>query len=141
MIKNKKRFFNKLDKHVDDSQAHVKRAIARSAIYVQGVAQKGIMAGIKSGTTVTKYNPSRAHQQSAAGEMPASDTGFLVGSISHRVRTKGKTIIGEVVASAEYAIHLEFGTTDMQARPFLQPALDQSKAKIVSIFKQEGLIR
>lgn len=141
MIKNKAGFDKKINKHINDSQAHVKKAIAKSAIYVQGVVQKNIMSGPKTGPMVRKYNPNRQHQSSAAGESPASDTGFLAGSISHRVRTKGKTIIGEVVASAEYAIHLEFGTVNMKARPFLQPALDKSASKIKSIFKQEGLIR
>jgi HK97 gp10 family phage protein len=141
MIKNKAEFDKKINKHINDSQAHVKKAIAKSAIYVQGVAQKNIMKGSKTGITVKKYNPRRTHIQSAAGESPASDTGFLVGSISHSVKKDGSAVVGEVVASAEYAAALEFGTVNMKARPFLQPALNQSAEKVKSIFKREGLIR
>ena len=141
MIKNKGAFNSKLRKHLSDSTRHIQKSVTRSVIYVQGVAQKNIMTGSKTGPMVRKYNPNRQHQSSAAGESPASDTGFLVGSISHRVIKQGTAVIGEVVASADYAAALEFGTVNMKARPFLQPALDKSANKVKSIFKQEGLIR
>ena len=44
-------------------------------------------------------------------------------------------------SGGNYAKHLEFGTTQMAARPFLQPALNKKAKKIVSIFKKEGLIK
>ena len=39
-----------------------------------------------------------------------------------------------------YALFLEFGTKDMDARPFMQPALDRNAKKIRQIFVEEGVI-
>ena len=43
-------------------------------------------------------------------------------------------IEGRVIVGEDYAIHLEYGTTNMQARPFLQPAFEKSKPKIKAKF-------
>ena len=89
----------------------------------------------------------KQHTASARGEPPASDTGTLASSITNRVKRTSKDIIGEVSAYADdgsggnYAIHLEFGTSKMHARPFMVPALNKSARRIKTIFKQEGIIR
>ena len=59
------------------------------------------------------------------------DTGYLKGSIGKRV-TRKSAFVG---ASAEYAPHVEMGTSRMAAQPFLVPALELSKAKIEKLFK------
>ena len=56
------------------------------------------------------------------------------------------TLVGYVKAHASdgsggnYALHLEFGTRTMGARPFMQPALQKNERKIKEIFMQEGII-
>jgi len=97
---------------------------------VQGTAQnirshaiKSLQRGTKSGVVYEKYAPKRTHRASAAGEAPATDTGRLAGSIKAEI--SGKT--AEVVANAEYAPYLEFGTRTMEPRPFMFPAMEKER--------------
>jgi HK97 gp10 family phage protein len=117
------------------------KAVTRGASVVQEVAVKSITGGNKSGVTRTLYNPNRTHTSSAQGEAPASDTGFLVSNINTKIKTFGNTVVGQVRSEAPYSKALEFGTTKIMARPFLQPALTKSKRKIKTIFKSQGLIK
>jgi phage gpG-like protein len=59
------------------------------------------------------------HQASAPGEMPAIDTSALVNSI--QVEPEGD-LTQVVYTNQEYAVHLEYGTVRMAARPFMVPA-------------------
>ena len=77
---------------------------------------------------------------SAPGQAPATDTGFLVSSIFSEVGIDRGDVVGFVRASAPYAVHLEFGTMNMAARPFFEPALMSERKKIKAIFMQEGVI-
>ncbi|MGP1664479.1 MAG: hypothetical protein ACTS5I_00900 [Rhodanobacter sp.] len=63
------------------------------------------------------------HQASAPGEMPAIDTGALVNSI----QTEVQGTEGAVYTNAEYAEHLEYGTVNMAARPYMTPAAEQAR--------------
>ena len=142
MIKNKQQFIKEIEqKLTKEPEKRVRRAMTKSGMLVRNTAVESILRGVKTGITVTKYNPNRTHQQSAAGEAPASDTGRLANSISHDVIKEGNTLIGRAIASTDYAIHLEFGTTNMAARPFLQPALRTNAKKIRQIFIREGIAR
>lgn len=130
----------KMDERLQNYQDSNLRATARAVRAVEATAKESIMKG-GSGRVYKKYNPERIHRASAPNKPPASDTGFLVQSISHDFAVKGKNVAGYVIAAAPYAKHLEFGTKSMLAaggpRPFLQPALDKNKAKILKIFKEE----
>ena len=64
-----------------------------------------------------------SHQASAPGEMPAIDTGALAASIQTDVqRTKGT-----VYTNSEYAEFLEYGTVNMEARPYMTPAAEAAR--------------
>ena len=63
------------------------------------------------------------HVASAPGESPAIDTGFLANSI--QVEADGLT--ASVGTNAEYAEHLEFGTSRMEPRPFFGPAFEAER--------------
>ncbi|BCV02150.1 MAG: hypothetical protein CM15mV50_390 [uncultured marine virus] len=82
---------------------------------VESTAKESILKG-GTGITYQKYNPRRQHTASAPNEPPASDTGFLVSSITSKVRKEGTAVIGQIVASAPYAAWLEFGTEAMLKR-------------------------
>jgi HK97 gp10 family phage protein len=41
-----------------------------------------------------------------------------------------------VESRADYSVHLEFGTKNMRARPFLQPALEENRPKIKSMYRR-----
>lgn len=69
-----------------------------------------------------------------AWDLPKDPTqqvsGDLRNTISHKVFVKDGEATGIVYAPMEYAIHQEFGTSKMKARPFLRPALRKNKAQI-----------
>jgi len=113
--------------------------VQRSTTLVEGTAKESIVSGSPSGRTYTRGSIS--HTASAAGQPPASDTSFLVQNITSQVKSEGTNVIGQIVASAPYAKPLEFGTTQMSPRPFMQPALNKNRAKINRIFKAGGYLK
>ena len=90
---------------------------------VRNTAISGIKQGIKTGT-VRKDGSIR----SAEGEFPATDTGFLASNIF--VKRSYTGLSGEVISKANYSAFLEFGTSKMGARPFMQPSLEENRPKI-----------
>tara|TARA_Y100001972_G_scaffold16837_1_gene18357 strand:- start:353 stop:787 length:435 start_codon:yes stop_codon:yes gene_type:complete len=142
-IKNMKSFQKQLDKYLNQNPSkNAKKAVGRGVMLVKGTAQESITAGGKSGIEYQKYNPRRIHRASKEGEAPASDTGFLVANISMNVKTETDgSVVGQIISSAPYSKFLEFGTVEIQPRPFMQPALEKNKKKIINIFKQEGVIK
>ncbi len=100
--------------------------VNRTAQNIRNTAVKSIMKPSAVGDTYKKYAPRREHTASAPGSPPNTDTGRLAGSI--RAVETG-TPNAEVVAGAEYAPHLEFGTRNMAARPFMTPAVEQERDK------------
>jgi HK97 gp10 family phage protein len=106
----------------------VERVIASSVQDVMNTAKQSIQTHSGGGRTYEKYNPKRTHTASSEGKPPNTDTGFLVSNI-HAVIDQDR-LGGSVESRASYSIFLEFGTSKMQARPFLQPALEENKPKI-----------
>lgn len=102
-------------------------AFNQAALLVKGEAQRALQAGGKSGKVYQKYNPRREHRASAPGQAPATDQGGLVSSInvdtkqpsSVKRASKARSAVG---SHLEYAEHLEKGTVNILARPFMKPA-------------------
>jgi hypothetical protein len=67
---------------------------------------------------------SRGHQASAPGEAPAIDYGVLANSVQPYMETETRGGIG---VGAEYAPHLELGTSTIEPRPFMVPAAESVK--------------
>ena len=59
---------------------------------------------------------------------PNVDTGTLRASIMVDEVTPTKAVIGP---HTDYAEHLEFGTSRLQAYPYMRPALDQHEGEII----------
>ena len=120
-------------------------AVTRSVAKVRSDIISDIQRGSKTGIVYEKYNPRRTHQASAEGEAPATDTGELVREITVSVFTRkkgtGEEVVGQIVSGAPYSKFLEFGTTDMEPRPFMQKNLEKNRNNIKKIFLDEGLIR
>ena len=112
----------------DDIRKKLKQVIAYGINATRNTAVDNILRGAKSGETYVKYNPRRTHQASASGQFPASDTGFLANNIITNMQGNG--LEGEVISQAEYSQYLEYGTSKMGARPFMQPSLEQNRPKI-----------
>ena len=139
-IKNLKAFQKKLEKRlVKNPEKHLKHLVQRSTSLVENTAKESILSG-GTGITYQKYNPRRQHTASAQGEPPATDTGFLINSITSIVKKDKGEVVGQVITSAPYAKFLEFGTSNILPRPFMQPALERNRPKIRRIFKKGGYV-
>ena len=120
---------------VENPMENAESLIYKATAMVHRRVIQSISRDAKTGITYGK------HQASAAGEAPATDTGFLVGSITFKVDKGKEEVTGKVIASAPYAAHLEFGTSTIAPRPYMQPALEQNRKKIEKMFRDGGLIK
>ena len=138
---NSKELAKRLEGRGNYAEEVTKKLIAKATFLVEGTVKQGLQGGPATGGSVTRYHDGArvTHQVSAAGEYPATDTGFLVSNISSKVSLV--ELEGVVTSSAPYSSHLEYGTTNMQARPFMFPSLEQNKPKIRRMFKDAGLVR
>lgn len=137
-IANLDKFNKALNKKLRDNK--VKAIVTRASMLVEGEAKQSILKG-GTGRTYEKYEPRRTHVASRPKQPPASDTGFLVSQIGINVDSKPDgSVIGQIISSAPYSKHLEFGTTQMTERPFMQPALDKNKRKIIQLF-DKGILK
>lgn len=55
-------------------------------------------------------------------------TGTLRRSIHTEMRSNTQAVVGTDV---EYAVYQEFGTSKMKAHPYLRPALDENRGKVL----------
>lgn len=68
-----------------------------------------------------------AHQASAPGEPPSSDTGLLLNTLEHVMDEDAGGVFYRVGSREKVAEYLEQGTRLMEPRPFLRRALDVLK--------------
>lgn len=95
------------------------QVVAKAAMDIEARVKQS-MEGPKHGKMYIK-STGVIHVASAPGEAPAIDTGALHNAT--RAIPKGE-MEWWVVMDTEYAMHLEFGTRRMAARPSLGPAVD-----------------
>ena len=129
-VTNVKRAMQQLNKLGKEMELPFIEIIKGGAQLIRGEAIRSIHNDPKTGRVYEMYNPRRTHTASAPGESPASDTGNLVRNI--KVKQKSKNVIA-VESTADYSAFLEYGTSKMQARPFLFPAFEKSKPKITKV--------
>ena len=127
-VKGVKKALQSLKALEKDLQEPFREVIKGGGQLIRGEAIKSIQTGPKSGRTYEKYNPRRTHKASAPGQAPASDTGNLVRNIIVRQVDIDNAA---VESNATYSSFLEFGTSKMLARPFLFPATERSRPKII----------
>jgi len=104
----------------------VKNIIASGVQDTMNTAKISIQQHQSKGRTYGK------HTASVAGNPPNSDTGFLANNIF--MVLDADKFGGAVESRADYSGFLEFGTSKMGARPYLQPALEENKPKIRRMF-------
>lgn len=107
------------------------KAVANCCAIVERAAKKGIQNSIVDENTT--YGR-RGHHPSIPGSPFASDTGMALRSITHDVDFPGEgRIVGRVgstIVEPPYPAYLENGTSNMAPRPWLLPALDESREAI-----------
>lgn len=111
---------------------NVRSAYIAGGKLVESEAKKSIQ-NVSMGTYVTRYREggaSKQHIAAAPNNAPNTDTGRLVSSINTEVES-GWVVVG---TSLKYGGWLEFGTTKMNARPWLMPALDKNNDIIIKLY-------
>lgn len=78
-----------------------------------------------------RYDPDRYVVAAAPGETPNTDIGNLVNSIQVEAQNDLQQAI---IAGAEYAAALEFGTPDMAPRPFMTPMAVELEKELPTFF-------
>ena len=107
-------------------ESEVKGIIERGTNMVRNTAVKSIQQHQSQGATYGN------HTASTAGNPPNSDTGYLASNIFVKKDNNGEG--ASVESRADYSQALEFGTSKMGARPFLQPALEENRRKIIQMY-------
>lgn len=125
---------NKSRQVLSQYESTIKNIILAGANDVRNTAVKSINDHQSSGETYVKYNPKRIHTASSAGNPPNTDTGYLANNIHVSIDRDG--LGASVESRADYSEALEFGTSKMAARPFMQPALEENRAKIKAMFSR-----
>ena len=87
-------------------------------------AQISITAGAVSG---------KKHVASAPGQAPNQDSGTLAGNIE---TNQVAPLVVEVSSNAPYAAPLEFGTSKMEARPYMAPARDAKRREVEQLVRR-----
>lgn len=108
-----------------ESQGKIQAIVDSSAQNIRNFAIRSIKNSPATGRTYKRGSIS--HTASSAGNPPKTDTGRLVSSISASVGQ----FEAEIGAYIDYAVHLEFGTRNMAARPFMFPALEQERKSFI----------
>jgi len=110
---------------------------AKYASVAKNIIASGVQDTMNTAKTSIQQHQSKGrtygkHTASVAGNPPNSDTGFLASNIF--MVLDADKLGGAVESRADYSGFLEFGTSKMGARPYLQPALEENKPKIRRMF-------
>lgn len=101
------------------------RVLYVGADMIRSEAFHSISAGSVSG---------KGHVPSQPGEPPNRDTGVLQANLKAELVAP---LEAQVTSEAPYAAALEFGTSRMEARPYLRPARDKKAPEIQRLFETE----
>lgn len=128
-IKNLSRLERKLSNLPKNLSNPVKQEVFLGAESIRRTAINLINRGSRSGVAYKRGNKSA--QRSAPGEPPKSDRGILVGSIFNVPIHGLGGFANKVGTKKEYGASLEFGTSKMDARPWLFPSYKQNINDII----------
>lgn len=101
-------------------KSRVLRELYDAADVIREDAKQSIIAGSVSGP---------GHVPSLPGQPPNADTHEL--DLSIDVVINPSQLTASIVAKAPYSAALEFGTSRMLARPFLRPALQRNRNRLL----------
>jgi len=122
-------FNSALNQFADTLNRQMKNRMTRACQKVQGKAVDLIRNPSSGGRTYKRGGVT--HMASPPGAPPNADTGQLMKSIAYQVSGDGTE--GVIGTPLTYGLLLEMGTSRMAPRPWLQPALDQSRDEVKKI--------
>ncbi len=123
---NSKPFLTKLEREVENALDPTGDFLAQTIQDQMPGAGASVVEGTGGDTGVKgKYIPSNP------GNPPGVRSNRLKGSITSQKAGKLRRAVGTNVG---YARHLEFGTSKMAARPFMDPGLEAAKKPMLRVF-------
>lgn len=140
-VKGLKEVVNKFTAMGGRADREAQKALEAAALIVRNDAVRSIQKGPKTGRIYVRGTSKKGrrkkimHQASAPGQAPATDTGSLASNVTFYGRP-GRRPAAYVEAEMHYSRDLEYGTRKMAARPFMRPALQRNKAKVIELVRQ-----
>lgn len=115
----------------------VSKAIRRGGLRIENNAAQKIVNPPKTGRIYpSKYRKGAFHQASAPGESPAADSGRLDQSITSVMTQEGPEVYqSQTGSNVDYGTYLELGTAKIAPRPWLAPAFEEEKDKVIADIK------
>lgn len=114
----------KFEKMTEAQMETIENALITAAFRVDRAAKRSIQ---KQSRGKEYKKGSITHVTSKPGDPPNTDTGALVQSIGLDVTDRGIRPAVTVGTRLKYGTYLEFGTQDMDARPWLFPAFKSTQ--------------
>jgi len=111
----------RLKRMAQKTPQQVTRALYAAGQILEIDAERSITAGSISGA---------GHIPSAPGQPPNADTRTLDSNIETEIGGPG---VVTVTSKAPYSAALEYGTSRMAARPFMRPATERNRKKVVQM--------
>lgn len=109
------------------------RALVKDVVYAAAdICAAEAAVSITSGSAGGQHGGKHQHVPSSPNQPPNAETGHLNESI-HVEPIDG--LSARVVADASYAAALEFGTSKMVERPFMRPAAQKTKPKMLKLLR------
>lgn len=116
--------FKNIEALKSKAEAETARAVRATAQAIRNDAIISIKSHLSAGNVYTRGTVK--HVASKPGSPPNQDRGTLTRNI--RV-TMNDDLTADVSSNAPYSAALEFGTSNMAARPFMTPAVEGQRAK------------
>ena len=116
--------FKNIEALKSKAEAETSRAVRATAQAIRNDAITAVKSHLSAGNVYTRGNVT--HTASAPGSPPNQDRGTLTRNI--RV-TMNDDLTADVSSNAPYSAALEFGTSNMAARPFMTPAVEGQRVK------------
>ena len=112
---------DRLKRMAQRTPRQVAAALYEAGQLIELDAERSITAGSVSGAN---------HVPSAPGQPPNADTRFLDSNIETRVGGPGLVIVESL---APYSAALEYGTSRISPRPFMKPATERNRRKVIEL--------
>lgn len=116
--------FKNIEALKSKAEAETARAVRATAQAIRNDAIISVKSHLSAGKVYTRGTVK--HVASKPGSPPNQDRGTLTRNI--RV-TMNDDLTADISSNAPYSAALEFGTSDMAARPFMTPAVEGQREK------------
>jgi len=130
-IKGAKNIRSLVNKMANTFEENRNMAVKEATVTIHRHAIETVSAN-EGGSAQMRYSPKRVVTVSKPNTPPHTDTGRLRQSIKFNY----KDGVGEVGSNLKYAAWLEFGTSDMEPRPWLSVAVSLAAKEVSNIFNK-----